>query len=47
MAVAITARTLVIPILLAALLSFASEPMDSRARWKLTMDVTTVPVPAS
>ncbi|MET7424724.1 diguanylate cyclase [Dactylosporangium sp. NPDC005555] len=39
---AVVPRTLVVPVLLMGLLSFATEPMDRRARWKLTMDVTTV-----
>ena len=42
MVLAIVARTSIVPILLAALLSFGAEPMDRRARWKLVMDVTTV-----
>ncbi|GAA3239979.1 bifunctional diguanylate cyclase/phosphodiesterase [Dactylosporangium siamense] len=42
MVVAIVARTSIVPILLAALLSFGAEPMNRRARWKLVMDVTTV-----
>ena len=39
---AVVPRTLVVPVLLLGLLSFAAEPMDRRARWKLAMDVTTV-----
>jgi diguanylate cyclase len=39
---AIAGRGLLAPILLTALLSFGSTPMDRRTRWKLCMDVTTV-----
>ncbi|MEU0561024.1 bifunctional diguanylate cyclase/phosphodiesterase [Dactylosporangium sp. NPDC006015] len=39
---AVALRTLAVPVLLLGLLSFAAEPMDRRARWKLGMDVATV-----
>jgi diguanylate cyclase (GGDEF)-like protein len=40
--VSVAARVAAVPVLLAGLVSFAAEPLDRRARWKLAMDVTTV-----